>query len=73
MVKNSKKTEKLLQKLDNIEDILYYYMLDTTDFNQLRVDIMELKEFVSEYALEKKEYNARFAKKIKKIWDKEHD
>jgi len=72
-VKNSKKTEQLIQKLDNIEEILYYYMLDTTDFNQLRVDIAELKEFISEYALDKKEYNARFAKKIKKIWDKEHD
>jgi hypothetical protein len=72
-VKNSKKTEQLLQKLDNIEEILYYYMLDTTDFNQLRLDIVELKEFISEYALEKKEYNARFAKKIKKIWDQEHD
>ena len=72
-MKNSKKTEQLIQKLDNIEEILYYYMLDTTDFNQLRVDIAELKEFISEYALDKKEYNARFAKKIKKIWDKEHD
>ena len=72
-MKNSKKTEQLIQKLDNIEEILYYYMLDTTDFNQLRVDIAELKEFISEYALDKKEYNARFAKKIKKIWGKEHD
>lgn len=72
-MKNSKKTEQLLAKLDNIEEILHYYMLDTTDFNNLRKDIIELKDFISEYALEKKEYNARFAKKIKSIWDREHD
>lgn len=72
-MKNSKKTEQLIAKLDNIEEILHYYMLDTTDFNNLKKDITELKSFISEYALEKKEYNARFAKKIKSIWDREHD
>lgn len=72
-MKNSKKTEQLIQKLNNIEDILYYYMLDSTDFSNLRQDILEIKQFVSEYALEKKEYNARFAKKIKKLWNQEHD
>ena len=72
-MKNSKKTENILKKLDKIQEYMYYFMMDTEAYHDISKDIAELREFISELALDRKEHNARFAKKLKGLWDSEHD
>lgn len=72
-MKNSKKTENILKKLDKMQEYLYYFMMDTEAYHGVSKDIAELREFISELSLERKEHNARFAKKLKGLWDREHD
>jgi hypothetical protein len=73
MVKNSKKTEQILKKLDKIEEFMYYFMMNTEAFHEVKSDLSELREYISELSLDRKEHNARFAKKLKGLWDQEHD
>lgn len=72
-MKNSKKTHQILKKLDKLQEYMYYFMLDGPAYAEVSQDIKELRSHIEELSLERKEHNARFARKLKGIWDSQHE
>ena len=64
-MKPSKRTQRALKTLEKIKEHLEYY---TNDVDYLK-DFELLEELILELSLEKKEDHARFAKKLKKLYE----
>lgn len=69
-MKKSKRIERIINKLDKIEKNLEYF----TNGNRIfRKDFQELRDTIEELSLEKKVDHARFAKKLKGLWERSED
>ena len=64
-MQHSKRIQRILRKLDNLEDIVKYY---TNGNHQLSSDFRDIRELIDELAMDKKEDHARLARKLKGFW-----
>lgn len=64
-MQNSKRIQRILKNLKEIQDDLEYYTNGTKEYKQR---FREIRELIDELGLEKKEDRAKFAKKLKELW-----
>ena len=64
-MKNSKRIQRIINKLDDLKEALDYYTGGNNVYSQ---DIKELRELFNELSIEKKEDHVRLAKKLKAYW-----
>jgi regulator of replication initiation timing len=69
-MENSRKIKRIISHLDEIEDRLSFF---TNGNHGLSKEFKELREVMSELAVSKKEDRARFAKKLKFLWNSPKD
>jgi len=69
-MQNSKRVQRTLRKLDEIEEILSYYICGSKEF---KGHFKEIRELIDELGLDKKEDHKRLAKKLKGLWKSEKD
>ena len=62
---NSKKVNRVIGYLDEIEDLLEFY---SNGKYPLKKEIKEIRTLIEDLALDRKEDHARFARKLKSIW-----
>ncbi|MCK4518128.1 hypothetical protein KAT92_05090 [Candidatus Babeliales bacterium] len=67
---NSKKTQRIIKNIDDVIDVLDYYMFGR---NEYIIKLKEVRDFISELGLDKKKSNARLAKRLKKHWETQQD
>jgi len=65
-MKNSKKIQKVISYLDEIEDLLKYY---TNGNARHETKFRDIRALIDELGLDKKKDHARFAKKLRWIWE----
>jgi hypothetical protein len=70
MVKISKKTQHLLDYLDEIQEELQYFS-NKKNYKKEKIDI--LKNYIEETSLDRKIDHARFAKWLKWVWNNRKD
>ena len=63
-MKNSKKIEKLVAKLSEIQEIVSFL---TNGSDRYDTDFKQLRDLIEDLALDRKENNIRLAKKLKGI------
>ena len=66
------RAKKCQEIIDNIVNILDYYMHGTDEFKKIvKEDIQYLENYLIEISEEHKLHNIRFASKLKGLWKKE--
>ena len=63
-MENSKRIKRIIQHLDELEEVMDYFMAGSKHYHQ---HFRELRDIIDELGLDRKEHNARFAKKLKAI------
>ena len=68
-MKTPKRALKCRHIIDNIVEILGYYMCGTSEFRRLvNEDIQYLEEYLNEVSEDHKLHNIRFASKLNGLW-----
>lgn len=67
-MQNSKRIQRILKKLDELQEALEFYSNGEREF---RVAFKEIRELIDELALDKKKDHTRLAKKLKAHWKAE--
>jgi len=65
-MENSKRIQRAIKKLDKLQEDMEFY---TNGNDEYKDDFEELRELIDELGLDKKEDHARFAKKLKALWE----
>jgi hypothetical protein len=68
-MKNSKKISRLLSHVEQIEDVVSYYLGNN---NKYSFYIREIRTYIDETALDTKTHDIRLAKKLKGLWKKKN-
>ena len=71
-MKASKKAHQIIKKLDEFEELFNYFMMNTSQFKEIQSNIQDIRNYIEDISLESKEHNARLAKKLKSVWDREN-
>lgn len=69
-MRNSKKTSRLLSHVEQIEDVLSYYLGKNSKYTSY---MREIRNYIDDTALEMKTHDIRLAKKLKGLWKKKND
>jgi len=71
-MKIPKKAEKCQHIIDNLVELLRYYMSGTPEFRRIvKEDIQFLETYLQDVSLDHKTHNIRFASKLKAQWKKD--
>ena len=71
-MKTPKRALRCQEIVDNIVNLLDYYMHGTDEFRRIvREDIQYLEDYINEISEEHKIHNIRFASKLKSLWKQE--
>ncbi len=67
--KNAIKSQEII---DNLVNLLRYYMSGTSEFRRIvREDVQFLENYLQEVSVDHKVHNIRFASKLKALWKKD--
>jgi hypothetical protein len=69
-MENSRRTKRILRKLDRLQDLLKFYLNGDKKFDK---DFREIRDFISDMGLTKKEDHVKFAKKLLKLWNNSNE
>tara|TARA_R110000851_G_scaffold23718_8_gene69197 strand:+ start:8 stop:298 length:291 start_codon:yes stop_codon:yes gene_type:complete len=71
-MKPPKRALKAKEVIDNMVNLLEYYMSGTKEFRRLvKEDIQFLEDYLNEISEDHKLHNIRFASKLKSLWKSE--
>ena len=65
-MENSKRIKRIIKHLDELEEVMDYFMAGNKHYTPY---FDEIRELIDELGLNMKEHNARFAKKLKAIYE----
>jgi hypothetical protein len=73
-MKEPKKASKILKSLEHLtEQLQYLYGANTSEFRSLvREHIIPIDDYIRDLSVDQKVHDARLAKKLKYLWDKEN-
>lgn len=69
-MKNSKKICTIIKKLDEIEEVFLYYANGAPHYT---AHFTEIRELIEDLALDRKRDHIRLAKKLKEVWERNHN
>lgn len=65
-MQNSKRIQRVIKKLDSIQELINYYTNGSGEYDG---DFVDIRSTLNELSIDKKKDHARFAKKLKYLWD----